>query len=271
MIRLQAFNEKNFSVATVVVKPTIFPDGTSQVWKLPEDMLSKKYFRVIWNFEQEREIFDIYNLKLLLGSQRKDVEVTLHIPYLPFARQDKGIDNQATFALRPFCWILNDMNFDKITAVDVHNPRAVAELIHNFENIDVTWIHQRLIDALEADLIVFPDNGAYERYNDPNFRVPAARCTKVRNQQTGEITDLSLEYGGTIPKAGSILIIDDICDGGATFVKTAQAIRKVQQEVKIYLFVTHGIFSKGKNLEGIYEVFSTNSLIKNVSGYEVSV
>ena len=38
--------------------------------------------------------------------------------------------------------------------------------------------------------------------------------------------------------------IDDICDGGQTFISLAQSLKK-QGAAEIFLYVTHGIFSKG--------------------------
>ena len=55
-----------------------------------------------------------------------------------------------------------------------------------------------------------------------------------------------------------ILIVDDICDGGATFVGLAKELRAAGAK-KVYLYVTHGIFSKGLPLEGIDKVFTTDS------------
>jgi ribose-phosphate pyrophosphokinase len=41
------------------------------------------------------------------------------------------------------------------------------------------------------------------------------------------------------------VIIDDICDGGRTFIELAKAIKEQREGVEIYLVVTHGIFSAG--------------------------
>jgi len=49
---------------TFVVKPTIFPDGTSQVWKLPLDGLN--YVKIKWQFESEGEIVHLDQLMHLL-------------------------------------------------------------------------------------------------------------------------------------------------------------------------------------------------------------
>lgn len=45
-------------------------------------------------------------------------------------------------------------------------------------------------------------------------------------------------------KDKNLLIIDDICDGGGTFIQLAEKLKGLGA-AKIGLFVTHGIFSKG--------------------------
>ena len=42
----------------------------------------------------------------------------------------------------------------------------------------------------------------------------------------------------------TILIIDDICDGGMTFKLTAERLKELGAK-EVHLYVTHGIFSKG--------------------------
>ena len=57
------------------------------------------------------------------------------------------------------------------------------------------------------------------------------------------------------------IIIDDICDGGRTFIELAKEIRK-QTDKPIYLIVTHGIFSAGfeKLSDELDGIFCTNSV-----------
>ena len=64
---------------------------------------------------------------------------------------------------------------------------------------------------------------------------------KVRNSQTGEIVETRLEKEAI---AQDCIIVDDICDGGRTFIELAKVL-KSKGAKDIYLYVTHGIFSKG--------------------------
>src|SRR5271165_3139520 len=125
MIRVQTFMDE------VIVRPTIFPDGTSQVWKLDDAILRRPFYSIVWNFEAEREIFDLHSLVTLLRwGNPYNVRFKLHIPYLPYGRQDKTISNDTTFNLAVFASLINNLGLDYVTSVDVHNPDLTEKLIN---------------------------------------------------------------------------------------------------------------------------------------------
>ncbi len=80
---------------------TMFSDNTSQVWKLPNNIIDNtKYVVVEWEFVHEGEFMQLTQLKYLLDY--KHFKTDLIMSYLPYARQDKVPDNFSTFALYPF-------------------------------------------------------------------------------------------------------------------------------------------------------------------------
>jgi ribose-phosphate pyrophosphokinase len=220
----------------IKITPTIFPDGTSQVWKLPSKLLDAYEVRIVWEFESEREIIDLLSLRRLLYSH----PMTLHMPYLPYARQDKKVSNKSTFNLEVLADLLNSMRFSEVTSLDIHSKRA-ARLIKNFRNVSPLKYYYKVHDKVRPDLIVYPDLGASKRYK---LLLPSILLNKQRNPLTGELFISPIEA----PQLGvckTVMIVDDICDGGATFLAAARALRIAQPNLDIHLFVTHGIFSKG--------------------------
>jgi ribose-phosphate pyrophosphokinase len=155
---------------------------------------------------------------------------------------------------------------------------VTADLIKNFENVEVTALQELIIRENDINLIVFPDLGAAQRYNAYSaLNRPVIVCDKVRDQATGNITGhtmLSVSQANT-DAPWNFLIIDDLCDGGATFISVTRMLRDVytpDQVGNIDLFVTHGVFSRGRQHllnNGIRKVFTTNSLTKNGDGYQV--
>ena len=251
-----------------VVTPTMFPDKTSQVWKLPPELLEARFFSIAWDFESEAEFLHLAQLKFLLSNVPSGVD--LYISYLPYARQDKFAFapedlNQVTFALFPFLSLLESLDFASVTIVDPHNENALR---YGFPNAYVEFPEAALkaaISEVSANVVLFPDAGAKNRYkNLSKFKgLPVVQlcATKARNQSTGEITDLVLPV---IPKNSRVLIVDDICDGGATFIKLAKAIAETYPVESLSLFISHGLFTKGTQVlrdAGIHRIFTKNGEI----------
>jgi len=224
------------------INVALFPDNTSQVWKLPD--ISYTWADISWEFSSESEFIHLAQLKTLLDSH--SVKSYLTIKYLPYGRQDKEVSNTSTFALRTFATLLNSLHFSHVTIIDPHSIIA-TDLIKNSEAKYPIEDVMKIAYLLKIDLFCYPDKGAYLKYTGfPNIQneiydYPCITCNKVRNQSTGEI--LSNELIGDV-KNKNVLIVDDICDGGMTFIKTAELLYAAGAK-EVNLFVSHGIFSKG--------------------------
>ncbi len=241
------------------INVTHFPDGTSQVWKLPETMLTPKRVIVRWDFESEGELIHLAQLKDLLDSN--EVMATLHMPYLPYARQDKVVENDKTFALHTFAKLINTMHFDQVEAYDPHSEVA-RDVIRHFK----PWlpIHeiQAAFDELytigsEKPLVCYPDGGAVRKYG-PMMALSFVYGVKERNQETGVIGDYRLEVGSHPIEGRDILIVDDICDRGGTFTRLAKLLKDGGAK-DIHLYVSHGLFTAGTQIlrdAGINRIFT---------------
>jgi phosphoribosylpyrophosphate synthetase len=214
----------------IIIRPTIFNDKTSQVWKI--DDAFPTVCEVSWEFESEAEFMHLAQLKQLMDTKMVKV-ANLYISYLPYARQDKNIDNSKTFALHTFSMLLNTLNFQKVIIEDVHSPVAL-ELIKNSETIIPS--PDKLAEELNA-IVCFPDNGAASKYKTKKSSVT---LEKTRNQTTGELKMAPLKAHIT----GNVLIFDDLCDKGGTFILAAKELYNAGAN-EVYLYVSHGIFSAG--------------------------
>lgn len=249
------------------LNPTIFPDGTSQVWQLPERVFLEEDLQVDWRFEAEREFFDIASLRALMPHAR----LHLYMPFLPYGRQDKPVSNKNTFSLRVFAELINNLDPFTVTTIDAHNPQETHRLFQKMETVGPGHFQLRARDASGCATLVYPDESAFLKYDrfHKNSGISYIVFEKVREQLTGNIMRHQIQSFSLPSKAGhSFLLVDDICDGGATFISVAKALIEQSYPVlpKISLFVTHGIFSKGRDhllKNGIDEIYTTDSLIKN--------
>lgn len=232
-----------FKLNGTQIELTIFPDGTSQVWKLDEKLFTKSSF-IIWEFSHEAELIHLAQLKALLDVYGVE-HTTLYIDYLPYARQDKEVSNTSTFALLPFCKMLNILEFTEIIILDPHSTKAL-DLINNSCASYPTIKIVELINKLEIDTICYPDKGANAKYSKAygDLECNVIIGNKVRDQSTGRITDYNVLGDKEQTQDKNILIVDDICDYGNTFIILTKQLYNMGAK-SVNLFVTHGLFSNG--------------------------
>lgn len=194
------------------------------------------------------------------------IYIELYLPYLPFSRQDRRCNPGESFGAAVLAFILRAFSIYRVVTYDVHNSE-VGHMYPRFIN-EMPKIPYKLIDSGDYDVICFPDKGAEERYLFLDRRKKILIGEKVRDPQTGEITNYQLT--GDIPAAPSkILVIDDICDGGRTFIELA----KLLPDQHLELYVSHGIFSKGfDELKQCYKhIHTTDSIYKGESDEFITV
>ncbi len=250
------------------VPVTIFPDRTSQVWKLPYIKLDQHTAVVEWKFEHEGEIAHLGQLKMLL--QHLGTRAILSLPYLPYGRQDKEVSNQSTFALRNFAHTINAMAFEEVLITDPHSDVAL-ELIRCsrafYPRKEVEQVAQEMDKNGAFTIFCYPDKGALTKYSkvyEQSYR-SYIYGEKVRDQATGNI--LSYRVAGDCADK-NVLIVDDICDGGMTFKLLAKDLLAAGAK-SVVLFVTHGIFSKGLQTlkdSGIQRIYTQDGEASEVQG-----
>jgi ribose-phosphate pyrophosphokinase len=171
--------------------------------------------------------------------------IQVYIPYLPYARQDRVCNDGESYALQVFCSILGSAanKFSTLIVVDVHSDKSKIFLNGVFETVNYVNQHSCTRYLPLHNAIVAPDKGAVEK---AKFTQPDALHINLDKVREGfnVFVDIAEDKHNKI--IGSACVVDDICDGGATFISAAQILRKTQPHMTaLNLYVTHGIFSKG--------------------------
>ena len=93
--------------------------------------------------------------------------------------------------------------------------------------------------------------------------MPVVECSKSRDVKTGQLSGFKV-YADDLGGADCI-IVDDICDAGGTFMGLAMELKK-KNAGKLYLAVSHGIFSKGiDDLTKYFDKIFTTDSIRNLA------
>lgn len=188
-------------------------------------------------------------------------KINLTVPYFPAARQDRVMVKGEPLTVKIYADLINACNFHRVTVYDPHSEVTPA-LLNRCEVVDNQRFISRVVQEIDEDVVLIsPDGGALKKIYKiathlKNYEV--VECSKSRDVATGQIKDFRVYAEDLQCKA--CLIVDDICDGGGTFLGLAKAL-KAQNAGKLYLAVSHGIFSKGFDaLNAAYDkVFTTDS------------
>ena len=201
-------------------------------------------------------------------------EIHLNIPYILGARSDRQFQHGGTSYLRDvLAPIINAQNYKTVSCIDPHSDVCQA-VINRLEILDNVFLVRSVVQqlSLEANLsleeylktVVFvsPDAGSlkkvYKAADAVGYKGEVVVCSKYRDVN-GKLSRVHVPLSDK-DKGKDIIIIDDICDGGRTFINLVQAAPN-NQDSKHYLIVTHGIFSAGLDVLGqcFTRIYCTNS------------
>lgn len=198
----------------------------------------------------------------------------LFAPYMLGARQDRRMIEGEPLSSKVFANWINEMSYDQVEIFDPHSG-VISALIDNclpMNNHEFVKETQMLILGQDHNIkdfhYVSPDSGANRKMFelmqqlDPNNICSKIKCDKTRDVRTGNIINFEV-YADDL-EGKPCIIVDDICDGGGTFLGLAEELKK-KNAGDLYLIVSHGIFSRGfrelkKHFKGIY---TTNSWVNN--------
>ena len=198
---------------------------------------------------------------------------SLVLPYFPGARQDRIMVPGEPLTVKLYADIINSLKFTSVEILDPHSEVTPALLNncavlnnHAFVTLALDQIYPK--NFFKPFCIVSPDSGANKKMKDllvflnqQETIIPLVKCDKTRDVVNGIIT--GFEVYADYLEGKDCIIVDDICDGGGTFMGLATEL-KAKGAGDLYLIVSHGIFSKGfkelkKHFKGIY---TTDSIVK---------
>ena len=208
--------------------------------------------------------FNDVGLLLLAVNALKNMGVKtldLLLPYFPAARQDRLMVSGEALSVKVYADIINSQNFNTVTVFDPHSEVTPA-LLNNCKVIDNFSFIEKVTNQLDNNLVLIsPDGGALKKIYKvaaylQNYEV--IECSKSRDVKTGKLSGFKV-YADDLQQQ-DCLIVDDICDGGGTFLGLAKEL-KAKNAGKLYLAISHGIFSKGFEslAKDFQKIFTTDS------------
>ena len=244
-----------------------FPDGQQSVDILENEFSIRdkdiKIYSRIRSFRDIELIICTNQALRQLGVR----SVSLYVPFFLGSRSDRKFKEGGTNYLKNvIAPIINSQNFDCVLTLDPHSD-VLEAVLNNYEKMDnFLLVNSALADlGKESVILVSPDGGALKKIYDvaEHFQIPnIVTAIKHRDIATGKITHTEVPLSDErYYTGGKFVIVDDICDGGRTFTELAKAIKLKVPNAKIYLIVTHGLFTSGFSElnEQFEKIYTTNS------------
>jgi len=248
-----------------------FPGGEIGV-KISEIFPASLYngYTVEVHYQNSDDIF--YMLNLVDALKRAGVSnkhIIVKIPYLPYARQDRVCSQGESFALEVFMQVLKTMDVE-VYCLDLHSEVVTDKYpwVYSTSQHSTAW---DLYDC-NFDVYISPDAGAKEKTHQHRAITRGkASVVSLQKERVGPAVVYKHEEHDTIK--GRCIVVDDICDGGATFVSLAEMLKRTQPNItELSLYVTHGIFSKGiDKLKELYDNIYTANLMNASVADQVTV
>lgn len=257
-----------------------FPDGQPHVKLLN---INKTIPTVYCRLASTDDVVKLILLRNVLSNQGI-AKVNLSILYLMGARMDRALSKDEPFTLQAIADLINSLHFNQVQIFCPHSQKSLDLIMDSssYRTRESVFFDTAIIKCLtkvpefekllhendtvanirESDKfsIVYPDKGACDRMAGTPFELWYKNTGRVildknREERTGKILGMKIISGEVKETA---IILDDLCDGGATFKGAAECLRQAGAK-NVFLAVCHGIFSRGLPIEGIDFVCTTNS------------
>lgn len=209
-----------------------------------------------------------------------DYELVLNLPYFPYARQDRVCSAGESFSLKYFIQtLIFSKLFDKLIFNDAHSFE-LTNLLSVYDST-FTYVEKKQIECFKehfktfplptSTVVVAPDKGAEDKAKQIArfLNLPLVTLQKERKGTTlvsSWIDEDRTELGKI--DFTSVLVVDDICDGGKTFLSALDTLQEHKTIRNAHLWVTHGLFTNGAKEQLLERYTTVQAFNDHTQGYE---
>lgn len=248
-----------------------YPDGTPAITANYDQLRSwynrQGYLEIEWLYDHIDEFVTLSMITRYLQQVLSIDRIVLNMPYVPNGRMDRIESLNDIASMKYFAQMINELNFYRVNVLDPHSATIESAIKNVIKQYPTKYIKCAIENCSNIDLIFYPDQGSEKRYKTihKNFNLPYLTAYKQRDWKTGKIEKLQILGDISTIKGKNILIIDDICSKGGTFLYAAKALKEYGA-ADIYLYITHceKTILQGEMINSglIKKIYTTNSIYR---------
>lgn len=262
MIKINSFN-------TAI---TQFPNGERGYEFAISDI---EHIRLFFKYEDDKDIFSLICAADTIYRWNKQAKIELIMPYIPYSRMDRVKKSFSAFTLKSFANVVNSIVKPQyIKCLDAHSDVSLALFdcyVYNCKP-QIKFINGKY--DRDTTLIVYPDGNAAKKYKEYLNEFKSISLLKDREFESGQITASTIADSKDLEKFDlskikNVVIVDDLCSKGGTFLRASENIRALlkNDSVNIDLVVAHceynvfngQLLSEGGPFNG--KIYTSNSII----------
>lgn len=252
MLKL-TINLANRKISSIPYRRVMFNDGEDHL-VLEADLDRKKQYNIVTRICSASDLFIFAQCCEILNHHM--VRYDVYITYLMGMRMDRIISWNESFSLHVVAGIINSVC--KASHIYITEPHSDVST----ELLNATPILNVLAPKVDdSTLVIFPDAGAAERYGDFYKYSDIVYGSKERDLSTGAIINYRINDPDLLARYSKAVVVDDLCDGGRTFVELSKIIHNVRPGMFVDIYITHAVNEHGlEKLSSCYDnVYITNS------------
>lgn len=251
-------------------------NNTYEAWKFPGGELhfrlksaykdtSYLYTPIITTLENSDDLILLCLAVDTIKSYYNNLSIKVFIKYMAYQQADRRFSEYESFSLQTICNILNTLPVDKYIVFDPHSDVTPA-LLKNCEILDNSFFIESVLSSIDHGfyikdkVLLSPDAGAYKKIFKLAEKIGFNGNIECANKYRDHNGNLDIRLSCDDFEGKPVVIVDDICVGGRTFIQLAEKLQD-KNIGKLYLAVSHGVFSNGITLLQKYfdTIFTTNS------------
>lgn len=167
------------------------------------------------------------------------IKATFVVPYMPFSRHDRKNDRLDSMPISMVKEILAPVH---VLTIDPHSD-VTNEWFPNYPQSEVVKLYDKASLFANDAMVAIPDAGATKKTYSWLDGRDVVQCLKTRDPKTGKLSGFHV-INSKLVKDRHVVIVDDICDGGGTFLGLANELHAAGAS-SLRLAVSHGLFTKG--------------------------